>query len=262
MKMLLTSLALTATFTLQGKVVEQYVDYHDADTQFQGVLVYDDSIDEPAPAVLMVPNWMGVTPEAIEKAKLLAGDDYVFFIADMYGKDVRPANSQEAGKAVGVVKADRALQRQRAQLALDTLLAQQAPIDKTKTAAIGFCFGGGTVLELGRSGADLDAIVSFHGDLDSPLLSDAGQTKASVLVLHGADDPYVPASEVTAFIDAYKATDVDWQLVQFSGTVHSFTNPLADSPGKAAYNARSCHRAYEYMEELFEEKFGDKDDDE
>lgn len=250
--LLLTAAALNADF------IEQKIAYTIGDTTFESVLVYDKDIDEPAPAVLMIPNWMGVTPEAIEKAKLLADDDYVFFVVDMYGADVRPKNPGEAGQAAGKVRGDRAMMRERAQKALDVFLAQQAPIRKTDTAAIGFCFGGGAVLELGRSGADLDAIVSFHGDLVSPTLeADAGQTKASVLVLHGANDPYVPQSDVQQFVDAYVKTDVDWQLVQFSNTVHSFTNPQANTPGQSQYNKLSCDRAYEYMEELFEEKFGE-----
>jgi len=252
-----TTLLITAA-SLHADFVEQEIAYTIGDTQFESVLVYDEDMDEPKPAVLMVPNWMGVTPEAIKKAKLLADDEFVFFVVDMYGVDVRPKNSTEAGEAAGKVRDDRPMMRQRAQKALDLFLSQSAPIDSTKTAAIGFCFGGGTVLELGRSGVDLDAIVSFHGDLVSPTLdADAGKTKASVLVLHGADDPYVPQSDVQSFVDAYLKTDVDWQLVQFSNTAHSFTNPLANSPGKSEYNALSCDRAYEYMEELFEEKWED-----
>ena len=103
-------------------------------------------------------------------------------------------------------------------------------------------------------GAELDAIVSFHGDLMSPTLAeDAGQTQAQVLVLHGAADPFVPQSDVQAFIDAMLATDVDWELVQYSGTVHSFTDPTANMEGKAQYNAISAGRAFERMEALLDE---------
>lgn len=254
--LLATTSLLFLAGSLSAAFVEKKVSYTHEGTTFEGVLVYDEEIDERAPAVLMVPNWMGVTPEAIKKAKLLADDDYVFFVVDMYGEDVRPKNSTEAGEAAGKVREDRPMMRARAQKALDVFLSQDAPMDKSDVAAIGFCFGGGTVLELGRSGADLDVIVSFHGDLNSPTLEDdAGATKASVLVLHGADDPYVPQKDVQAFVDAYMKTDIDWQLVQFSNTVHSFTNPQADSPGKSAYNQLSCERAYDYMDELFEEKF-------
>lgn len=258
------STTVATTFLLTGflsaEVVEKKVSYQNEDTQFEGVLVYDDSLTEAAPAVLMVPNWMGVTPAAVAKAGEIAGTDRVVFVADMYGVDVRPQNSQEAGQAAGTVRADRQVMRARAQLALETFLQQEAPLNQEKVAAIGFCFGGGTVLELGRSGADLDAIVSFHGDLASPTLAeDASKTKGKVLVLHGAADPFVPREDVSAFEDAMLATDVDWQFIQFSQTVHSFTDPEATMAGKAEYNAQSSKRAFRYMDELFASVFEAKE---
>lgn len=252
MKLIFTSTFLVLASLASAETIQKKVNYSKDDQTFEGVLVYDDSLTEPAPAILMVPNWMGVTESAIEKAAEVAGTTRVVFVADMYGAEVRPTNMEEAGKAAGAVRADRAMMRQRAQLALDTFLKQEAPLDKENTAAIGFCFGGGTVLELGRSGADLNAIVSFHGDLVSPTLeADAAKTKATVLVLHGAADPFVPQTDVAQFEEAMLATDVDWQLVQFSNTVHSFTDPLATMVGKAEYNELSNKRAFAYMNELF-----------
>ncbi|MGF1451800.1 MAG: dienelactone hydrolase family protein, partial [Opitutales bacterium] len=127
------------------------------------------------PGVLMVPNWMGPTEESLHKAAEIASEGYVVLMADIYGVEVRPKNSQEAGQAAGKVRSDRrGLMRPRAQMALDALRnLEEAPLDTENVAAIGFCFGGGTVLELGRAGADLDVIVSFHGDLASPTLGDA-----------------------------------------------------------------------------------------
>jgi dienelactone hydrolase len=153
------------------------------------------------------------------------------------------------------VRGDRALMRARAKKALEVFKkeGETLGLDGERIAAIGFCFGGGTVLELGRSGADVDAIVSFHGDLASPTLAaDAGNTKAKVLVCHGADDPYVPQKDVQGWVAAMQATDVDWQLIQYSGTVHSFTDPLADSDA-ARFNAKSANRAYAAMRALFGE---------
>lgn len=234
--------------------VEKSISYSDGTTEFSGVLIYDTDLDEDAPGILMVPNWMGVTQNAIDKATMIADDDYVVFIADMYGKDVRPENNSEAGAAAGVVRGDRPMMRERAQLALDTFLGLESPMDSDKVAAIGFCFGGGTVLEFARAGADVDAVVSFHGDLMSPTLDkDSGSIETKVLVLHGAADPYVPQSDVEAFVAAMLETDADWQLVQFSGTVHSFTNPDANSPGQSAYDERSAMRSFEMMDDLFDE---------
>jgi dienelactone hydrolase len=237
-------------------IVETKIAYTDGDTKFEGVLIYDEAIQTPVPAVLMVPNWMGVTDAAVKKAKQLAGKNHVYFVADMYGIDVRPKDAAEAGAAAGFVRSDRPLMRKRAQLALDTFLKQKSPADPQRTAAIGFCFGGGTVLELGRTGADLDAIVSFHGDLVSPTLEeDAAKTEAQVLVLHGAADPFVSQDDVNSFEAAMLKTNVDWQLIQFSKTVHAFTDPDAKMTGKAEYNEQSAKRAFEYMNQLFAELF-------
>lgn len=244
-------LLLSLTAGLQAGFLTKKVSYSDDLTSYEGILVYDESLKEPAPAILLVPNWMGVTESAIEKAKSVAGTTRIVFVADMYGLGQRPNNSEEAGAAAAAVRSDRPLMRARAQLALDTLLQQGVPLDREKTAAIGFCFGGGTVLELGRSGAALDAIVSFHGDLLSPTLAeDAAQTKARLLVLHGANDPFVPQEDVAQFQQVMASTEVDWQLIQFSNTVHSFTDPTAQMAGKAEYYELSSNRAFAYFEQF------------
>lgn len=257
MKSTLLSLLLLPSLVhgLSAAYVERPVSYLAGETACEGVLVYDASVTEPKPAVLMVPNWMGVTEPAVAKAKMVAGTDYVVFVADMYGVDTRPADASGAGAAAGAVRSDRGLMRTRAAAALEAFLQLEGiPVDRTKVGAIGFCFGGGTVLEFGRAGADLDAIVSFHGDLESPTLeAGAGATKARVLVLHGADDPYVPETDVARFITAMRETEVDWQFVHFGGTVHSFTNPQADTPGQADYNEQSATRAFALMHALFTE---------
>ena len=262
MKQILTCLATTCIAALafaDDELKTKKVTYQHDGTTFQSSIVYPEDTDESKPGILMVPNWMGPTDESLEKAKNVADDDYVVMMVDMYGVNTRPSNSQEAGAAAGKVRDDRALMRARAGKALEVFRSEAEPLGLVpdNVAAIGFCFGGGTVLELGRAGADLDAIVSFHGDLASPTLdSDAGNTKAKVLVLHGADDPYVPQSDVQAFIDAMRDTDVDWILVQYGNAVHSFTNPSANSEG-SRYDEQAAERAFEAMEELFEEVWDD-----
>ncbi len=254
----LSCLAWVSVPALADDFVTEKVRYQDQDVTLEGVLVYEEDLDERSPAILMVPNWMGVTHEAIKKAKKIAGDDYIVFVADLYGVDARPRNQQEAAVASALLRNNRPLMRSRMDASMETLLgfADRLPLDVRRTAAIGFCFGGGVVLEYGRTGANVDAIVSFHGDLLSPTLAkDADENKAKLLILHGAQDPSVPQSDVDAFIAAMNTTDVDWQLVQFSNTVHSFTNPSARQAGQSEYNALSTKRAYEYMEELFDEAF-------
>jgi len=256
------SLISSATWALPSKApitVHEQISYELEGTEFQGHLIYGET-DERLPGILMVPNWMGPdTPMTLRKAREVAGSDFAVFVVDMYGVDVRPTDASEAGEAASFVRGDRALMRARAAKAVEVFkgLSASHPIDADKMLGIGFCFGGGTLLEYARSGSEtLDGIVSFHGDLASPTLeADAGAIATPLLVLHGADDPYVPQSDVRAFVDALQAAGVDnWTLVQFSGTVHSFTDPTADSDG-ARYNRRSAERAFEMMEDFAEERF-------
>jgi dienelactone hydrolase len=237
---------------VQAGLITKQVRYELDGTAFEGTLVWPEWAGQALPGILMVPNWMGPTEASLEKARKVAAKGRVVMMVDMYGVDVRPRDSREASAAAGAVRADRSLMRARAARALQALRAEpDIPLDRERVAAIGFCFGGGTVLELARSGAELDAVVSFHGDLLSPTLeSDAGATRARVLVLHGADDPYVPQEHVARFVEVMRATNADWQLVQFSGAVHSFTDPLAAMPGQAAYHPRSAARAFAYMDFL------------
>lgn len=256
---LLTGTAAAAFAVANPSFEHRTVVYEHDGLTFESTVVYQPDSETDRPGILMVPNWMGPTPEALEKAAMVAGEDYFVMVVDMYGTDTRPTNASEAGAAAGRVRADRALMRSRATQALDHFKREAAPhgLDVNRIAAIGFCFGGGTVLELGRAGTAIDAVISFHGDLLSPTLeNDAGNTTAKVLVLHGADDPYVPQSDVQTFIDVMRNTAVDWQLVQYSGAVHSFTNPLADSDG-SRYNETVSDRAFEAMEELLEEIWED-----
>ena len=252
--MLLASMLASVSY---AGIQQLEVKYAIGDSEFVSTFVWDGTGTGLKPGILMVPNWMGPTLGSLEKAKKVAGDDYVVMMVDMYGTDVRPRNGQEAGAAAGLLRNDRALMRARAAKALEVMLAQAAsgaiPMDSEKMAGIGFCFGGGTVLELARAGVEMDAVVSFHGDLLSPTLeSDAVQTKASVLVLHGAADPYVPQADVQKWISVMNETDVDWTLVQFAGAVHSFTNPEANSDG-SKYNQTVNERSFKMMRQLFDE---------
>ena len=236
-------------------VVKPHV-YEIAGETYEGLLVYDDSVTTPRPGLLMVPNWLGVTERSAEKAARAAGDKYVVFMADLYGKAVRPSNPDEAKAAATSVRGDRPLMRKRAQAAVEAFRSQQVvALDTGKMAAIGYCFGGGAVLELARSGSDLDAFVSFHGNLDTPNPDDAKQIKAPVLVLHGSDDPAVPKEQVDAFIAEMKATDADWQMNIYGNAVHSFTDPYANVPGRNEFNPEVAERAFQAMNSLLDEVF-------
>ena len=241
-----------------AKPVAEPVSWSHGGTDFDGYLVYDDAEDDRLPGLVMVPNWMGVTDAAIEKAKQIAGDDYVVLLVDMYGRGVRPANTDEAGKAAGAVYADREALRGRINTALGVLRssAARAPLDATQLGAIGFCFGGAVALELARSGADIGGVVSFHGNLSTTMPARAGDVKASLLVLNGADDSYVPLEQITGFQKEMTEAKADWQFVNYSGAVHCFAEADANSPG-CQYQPLAAKRAYAAMEDFFDERFGD-----
>jgi dienelactone hydrolase len=177
----------------------------------------------------------------------------VAFCADIYGKGVRPTSVAEAGAQAGKYKGDRALLRKRVNAGLETFKKSDL-VDTRRIAAIGYCFGGTTVIELARSGADLAGVVSFHGGLDSPAPADGKNVKCKVLACHGADDPFVPAKDLAAFEDEMKQAGVDWQLIQYGGAVHSFTDWKADGALKGAqYNERADKRSWEDMKQFFAE---------
>ncbi|MBS7456697.1 dienelactone hydrolase family protein [Coralloluteibacterium stylophorae] len=223
---------------------------------FEGVLVYDDADQGRRPGVLMVPNWMGVTEAAVEEAREVAAGGYVVLVADVYGKEVRPADAQAARRQVERMYADRGLLRARAARALDALQAQAdaAPLDPQRLAGMGFCFGGSTILELARSGEErLAGVVSLHGGLatDRPA---RGDLPAAVLVLNGAADTSVSDADIAAFQAEMDAVDADWQLVEFGGARHCFAEEAAgDGPGNCRYDARAARRAERLVEAFFEE---------
>jgi dienelactone hydrolase len=252
--MLVTLFLLTFASGAMAKVITRTVEYRQGDAVLQGSLSYDDAVKGRRAAVLIVHDWFGATDHQKSQAEQLAALGYVALAADVYGKGIRPTNAQEAGAEAGKYYKDRGLLRLRVRAGLD-YLAAQPQADPVRLAVIGYCFGGAGALELARSGAPLRAVVTFHGSLANPTPEDARNIKAKVLVLHGADDPYVKQDEVKGFMDEMRAAGVDWQLVQYSGAVHSFTDPRAGSDNSkgAAYNATADRRSWRAMRDFFEE---------
>jgi dienelactone hydrolase len=253
-------LAILAAFAFSlpaaAKVKTEVVEYKQGDVVLQGYLSYDESITGKRPAVLVVHDWMGVSDDTKMRAEMLAGLGYVALTADIYGKGVRPKNAQEAQAEAGKYYKDRALWRARAKAGLD-FLASRPEADPDRLAVMGYCFGGGTALELARSGAPVKGVVTFHGSLSSATPEEAKNIKGKVLVLHGADDPYVKQADVTAFMDEMRKGGVDWELVQYSGAVHAFTIKGAgtDNSKGAAYNAEADRRSWQAMKDFFSEVF-------
>lgn len=235
---------------------QEPVTYQVEGRTFEGQLVYAEGADK-RPGLLMAPNWMGVSEQALETAKQVAGGGYVVLVADLYGKDVRPANADEAGAAMMPLKNDRPLLRRRMQAALGALrgTAGKAPLDTDRLAAFGFCFGGCCALELARDGAPLKAFVSFHGTLDTPDSKDAARIRGKILVLDGAQDPLVPREQLVDFVREMQGASVDWQLVSYAGAVHSFTDPGANLAGQMQYNPDVSARAFKAMGALLDEVF-------
>lgn len=255
-KIISAYLALGLTLGAWAGIRTETVEYRAGDTVLEGVVTYDDAQAGRRPGVLVVHQWKGLTAYERKRAEMLAQLGYVAFCADIYGKGIRAKDAAEAGALAGRYKEDRALLRARVNAAL-TELKRSPRVDPGRVAAIGYCFGGTTVLELARSGADVAGVVSFHGGLGTPTPADAKNIKCRVLVLHGADDPHVPAAEVAAFQDEMRQGKVDWQMVSYGGAVHSFTDWDAggDPSRGVAYHERSDRRSWEAMKGLFHELF-------
>lgn len=248
--------AAAVTTQSQAAIKTESVEYKHGDVILEGYLVHDDTATAKRPGVLVVHEWKGLGTHAKHSAEQLAKLGYVAFAVDMYGKGIRPKDNNEAATEAGKYKTDRALMRARINAGLDHLKSYPT-VDASRTAAIGYCFGGLTVLELARSGADVRGVVSFHGGLDSPTPADGKNIKAKVLVLHGADDPFVPAADIAAFQDELRKAGVDWRMVYYGGAVHSFTNREAgtDNSKGAAYNERADKLSWEAMTAFFQEIF-------
>ena len=239
-----------------AKLKTSVVEYKHGDTVLEGYLAYDDAVKGKRPGVIVVHEWWGLNPYARMRTEQLAKLGYIAFAIDMYGKGVIAKDAKEAAALSGIYRADRALMRARANAGLE-VLKRHTLTDVRRVAAIGYCFGGTTVLEMARSGADLAGVVSFHGGLSTPNPGDARNIKGKVLVLHGADDPAVLPDQVMAFQDEMRKAGVDWQMVSYGGAVHSFTNPEAgNDPSKgAAYNEKADRRSWEAMKMFFVEIF-------
>jgi dienelactone hydrolase len=249
-------LTLGGALTAAAQIHTETIEYKHGETVLEGYLAYDSSIIGKRPGVLIVHQWKGLTDYEKKRAAMLAKLGYNVFALDIYGKGIRPQSSQEAGAQAGKYKSNRELLRARAQAGL-AVLQKHELTDPKRVAAIGYCFGGTTVIELARSGADVAGVVSFHGGLDSPHPEDGRNIKCKVLALHGADDPNVPPKDLAAFEDEMRQAKVDWQLVKYGGAVHSFTDWNAgDNPQQgAAYNEKADRRSWEAMKEFFAEIF-------
>lgn len=248
---------LLGAASAQARLTTKTIAYEDSGTALSGYLAYDDAIQGQRPAILVVHEWWGLNDYARRRAEQLAGMGYVAFAVDMYGKDKVTDHPKQAGEWSKEITQNKALWQQRALAGL-AVLKTQAQTDPDRMAAIGYCFGGGTVQQLAFSGAAVKGVVSFHGSLQEPPADVAKQTSAKILICHGGADSFVKPEQFQAYLTAMAASGLDYQVVVYGGALHGFTNPDA---GKykipaLAYSPSADQRSWEHMKLFLDGLFG------
>lgn len=260
MKTVWLLLGLLFSPLLQAALHEENVDYRAGDTVLKGYLVWDDAKGDLQPGVLVVHEWWGLNDYARNRARMLAELGYTALAVDMYGDGKNSEHAKDAQAFMNSVVETAGVSQQRF-LAARALLASQTNVDADNIAAIGYCFGGATVLNMARLGVDLKAVASFHGNLATQTPAQPGKVKAKVLVLNGGADGFITPESIAAFHNEMTQAGVDYQFVSYPGVLHGFTNPDADRLGKAnglpvAYDAEADRQSWEAMQQLFNEVFG------
>jgi dienelactone hydrolase len=232
----------------------QSIEYRDGETELTGLLVWDDSRRHERPGILVVHGGAGLDDHAKGRARQLAELGFVVFACDMYGKGVA-GNRERVMSRIKELRADPARLCQRAHRGVEVLTSH--PQVDGRVAAVGYCFGGMTVLELARSGTDLAGVISLHGSLATSCPARRGSLKAKILVCHGALDPHVPMAQVSAFAEEMNSAGADWQLIVYGGAMHGFTHDASPYGRGVAYHALSDARSTRAMEQFLTELFGD-----
>jgi dienelactone hydrolase len=240
-------------------VKTETVEYEAGGTKLKGFLAYDDAVSATRPGVIVFPEWWGLNDYAKDRAKQLAGMGYVAFAADLYGNGqvIDIAHPQDAAKMAGTLRANVGAWRARAEAAMKQLTSRPQ-VDAKKIAAIGYCLGGSTALQLAYSGADLKAVATFHAALPTPTAAEAMAVKAKVLVCHGDADSFIPAKAVTDFKAALNGAKVSLDFVGYPNVVHSFTVPTADKVGNPGmkYDKAADEDSWKRMTALFRQELG------
>jgi dienelactone hydrolase len=210
----------------------QWIDYKQGETALSGYLVYDDGVQGRRPGVLMIHDRSGFSEGTLADARMIAGLGYVVFAEDIFGKGFVPKTVPEMMSTIAIYDKDRALMRARALAGFDVLKAQPM-VDPAKLASVGYCFGGTTGIELIETGAPLLGFVSVHGAFNNFTAEAAKSIKGRVLILHGAEDPVAPMSELNAVISQFRDAKVDFEVNLYSGAAHGFTKPQNPSEVRA-----------------------------
>lgn len=240
-------------------MIEKRVPYEVNGRRFEGAIVYDDSVKGRRPVVFDQPDWKGVCADTIAQARAVAGKDYVVLLADMFGVGYgdKPKTREELAVGMKAVHNDLAFTIACGGKAYAALLAEADKLgvaDTGKTAAIGYCAGGGFVLEQARAGADFKAVVVFHVTNPNPVVPGTPcNIKGRVLAIHGRADPVTPKDKMDAFEDELTKAKVDWHVVMFGRGVHSFCDPTANHPPGSLYDEKLCRTSYMLMRDFFAE---------
>lgn len=259
MRTLVAALLFSCVTLASAGLVGKEVSYSTADKTMKGYYVYDDAIQGPRPAVMIVHEWWGLNEYSRKRADMLAGMGYAALALDMYGDGKRAEHPDDAKKFAGEVMQNLPAMKDRFNAAL-SLLKKSRFVDTTKIAAIGYCFGGGIVLAMARDGADLKAVVSFHGSLATEHPAEKGKVRAKVLVCNGADDTFVAPDAITSLKAEMKAAGADFTFLNLPGAIHGFSNPDATEMGKKfnlaiAYNKNADSKSWAAMQKLLKRAF-------
>jgi dienelactone hydrolase len=239
-------------------MAEQKVPYQVNGRQFEGMIVYDDGVRAKRPAIFMQPDWKGVCADTVAQARTVAGKDYVVLMADMFGTGYgdRQKTQDELRAGMLAVHKDLPFTIDCGAKACDALFAEankRGLIETGDKVAIGYCAGGGYVLEQARAGADFKAVVVFHVTNPNPVVPGTPcNIKGRVLALHGSADPVTPKPMMDAFEDELTKAKVDWQVMMFGDAVHSFCDPTVNA-GPTRYDERLCRKSYMLMRDFFAE---------
>jgi dienelactone hydrolase len=244
---------LIATGQALAAVQTRTIEYKDGDTALKGMLAWDDAASGKRPGVLVVHEWWGLNDYAMSRAKQLAAEGYVAFALDMYGDDKVTKHASQAGEWSKQISSNIDAWVARANAGLAVLKAQPE-VDAANIAAIGYCFGGSTVMQMAYAGSDVQAVVSFHGSLP-PAGENVTSIKPRVMVAHGRDDAFIPRDRVLAFQDALDRIGAKWEMTIYSGTRHGFTNPNASEYGleNVVYNETADKHSWAAMLQMFDE---------
>ncbi len=259
LKWILVAVFLSASSSLYAKVMTKVIPYSVNGIPMTGYYAYDDAIKGKRPGVLVVHEWWGQNAYARKRVRMLAKLGYSAFALDMYGRGKVTEHPSDAKKFMMAVINNMDIARKRYKKGL-AILKAQAMTDPKRVAAIGYCFGGGVVLDMARQGVDLKGVVSFHGSLGTKQAAKKGKVKARILVLNGKDDPFTTKKQITAFKKEMKQAKVNYEFINYKGAKHSFTNPRADVLGKKfnlplQYNAKADKESWAKMQQFFKQIF-------